>query len=270
MKPTSGSLAASSLSESVHHRLNMYALAASAAGVGVLALARPAEAKIIYTPANQSIGPITYLDLNHDGITDFQFTTHHVSHQTHSCTSASGGLAVYGARPANKISGESVFASVLPAGAYIGPAGKFRGGKMVAVARYCPQGSTNGWYHRGGFWGGAAGGGIEHRYLGLKFGIKVKIHFGWARLNVIIVKNLAIEATLTGYAYETIPNKRIIAGKTRGEAEDAAEYDSRTSASLTNFIPDTPQAASLGVLALGAQGIPLWRRKQNEPVVQGN
>jgi len=36
-------------SHSVHHRLDMYALAASAAGVAALALAQPAEAKVIYT-----------------------------------------------------------------------------------------------------------------------------------------------------------------------------------------------------------------------------
>jgi hypothetical protein len=40
---------ASSLSESVQRQLNMYALAASAAGVSLLALASPAEGRIIYT-----------------------------------------------------------------------------------------------------------------------------------------------------------------------------------------------------------------------------
>jgi hypothetical protein len=51
----------------------MYALAASAAGVGALALAQPCEAKIIYTKAHHIIGANqTYrLDLNHDGIADF-------------------------------------------------------------------------------------------------------------------------------------------------------------------------------------------------------
>jgi hypothetical protein len=32
---------------------------------------------------------------------------------------------------------------------------------------------------------------------------------------------------------------------------------------LTNPIPDIPQPASLGILALGAQGVPLWRRKES-------
>jgi hypothetical protein len=40
------------LSVSVHHRLHMYALAASAARVGMLALAQFAETKIVYTPAH--------------------------------------------------------------------------------------------------------------------------------------------------------------------------------------------------------------------------
>jgi hypothetical protein len=63
----------SDLSDSVHQRLNMYVLAASAAGVGILALAQPSEAKIVYTKTRRVIGTngIYPLDLNHDGIIDF-------------------------------------------------------------------------------------------------------------------------------------------------------------------------------------------------------
>jgi hypothetical protein len=46
------SRAPSKLSESLHQRLNMYALVAGAAGVSALALMPPAEAKIVYTPAH--------------------------------------------------------------------------------------------------------------------------------------------------------------------------------------------------------------------------
>jgi hypothetical protein len=60
------------LSRSVHHRLNAYCLAATAAGVGLLALAVPAGARIVYTPANMKIPPGSVpLDLNHDGVVDF-------------------------------------------------------------------------------------------------------------------------------------------------------------------------------------------------------
>jgi hypothetical protein len=65
--------APSQLSESLHKRLSAYALAASAAGVSLLALAQPAEGKIVYTPVNEKIGPnqALALDLTHDGKTDF-------------------------------------------------------------------------------------------------------------------------------------------------------------------------------------------------------
>jgi hypothetical protein len=62
---------------------------------------------------------------------------------------------------------------------------------------------------------------VHDRYLGLKFYIKGRVHYGWARLNVLIgggrhEQAPSIDATLTGFAYETIPNKSIAAGKTKG------------------------------------------------------
>jgi hypothetical protein len=74
---------------------------------------------------------------------------------------------------------------------------------------------------------------VRNRYLGFKFAIKGKTHYGWALLNVTFnPKNLKITAILTGYAYETIPNRAMIAGKT----QEADERD---------------QPATLGRLALG-------------------
>jgi hypothetical protein len=100
-----------------------------------------------------------------------------------------------------------------------------------------------------------------NRYLGLKFKIKGKIHFGWARLSV--VGRQRITATLTGYTYETIPGKAIKAGQTKGTADNPSNGDLGPGASLTNPIPDTPQPASLGMLALGAQSVPLWWLKES-------
>lgn len=42
-------------------------------------------------------------------------------------------------------------------------------------------------------------------------------HFGWARLTVNCSGFVNVDATITGYAYETLPNKAIIAGKTHGK-----------------------------------------------------
>jgi len=62
------------ISDSLNRQLNTYALVASAAGVGLLALGQSAEAKVVYTPAHKWL-PVNknfYLDLNHDGVNDFQ------------------------------------------------------------------------------------------------------------------------------------------------------------------------------------------------------
>jgi len=63
------------LSDSTCRLLDSYALAAQTAGVGLLALAMPAEGegKIIYTPVHHTIARhgSFKIDLNHNGITDF-------------------------------------------------------------------------------------------------------------------------------------------------------------------------------------------------------
>jgi hypothetical protein len=73
MKRSTGSRKTANLSPSVNRRLSVYALAAGAAGVSALALAQPAEAKIIYTHADRVFGHQgVVIDLNHDGINDFK------------------------------------------------------------------------------------------------------------------------------------------------------------------------------------------------------
>jgi hypothetical protein len=96
---------------------------------------------------------------------------------------------------------------------------------------------------------------VTDRYLGVSFSIRGKTHFGWARLTVHD-KGHAITAVLTGYAYETIPNKAIITAKTNGPNDISVEEPD-----AARTMP-TPEPASLGMLALGAQDVPLWRRKE--------
>ena len=56
MKRSSRPRATAELPKTLHEQLNMYALSAGAAGVGLLALAQPAEAKIVYTRSHRVIG----------------------------------------------------------------------------------------------------------------------------------------------------------------------------------------------------------------------
>ena len=200
----------SKLSDSLHRQLNSYALAASATGVGMLALAQPVEARIVYTPAHTKIFPnhTLSLDLNHDGVTDFSFRN--VLTTTTVGSFRSDRLSIF-PQGSNQVWGHKTsrglhYASALQAGVRVGPSGAFSAGsRSMAYGR-----DDVGSYYCVGKWNG-----VNKRYLGLKFAIGANTHFGWARLNVTC--NLyKVDAVLTGYAYETIANKPIITGKTKG------------------------------------------------------
>jgi len=227
----------SRISDSLHRQLNSYALAASAAGVSLLALTQPAEARIVYTSTHVVIpnGVRVYdLDLNHHGSTDFVLQT-----KFYSTTDQSAGtqrLMVSGANGNSCVRSSHGFAAALKPGKSIGPKGNFNGRAVMASDWGSAGASTS---IKRGPWVN-----VNNRYLGLKFTIKRAVHYGWARLDVHAQRGyFYLQATLTGYAYETIPNKPIIAGKTHGK----------------DVI--TLQDASLGHLARGASAISAWRQK---------
>jgi hypothetical protein len=202
MKRSSAPRKTAALSESIHHQLNMYALAAGAAGVGVLALAQASQAKIVYTKANFTFHfPGGYsLDLNHDGAEDFKFFAR------------KSALSIFARNATNSVWGSLIYVSALSAGVTVGPNEvHFRPYNFLvedcASTTFC----RGGWYA------------ASNKYLGLKFYIKGKPHYGWARLSVHVHIDHSISAKLTGYAYETIPNKPIIAGKTKGPDVVAAQ-----------------------------------------------
>jgi len=209
----------------LRQRLNSYALAASAAGVGVLALAQPVEGKIIYTRSHVKITNGTVLDLNHDGKADFIFRT------ASSEWSAGAGVRPVGV---NGVVGRVGWVSAyrLPNGERIGAKRAFSGTFIEGCSW-----NTDTFFGCHGDWHDASGN------LGLKFRVHGEAHYGWARLNVKVAGS-RITAVLTGYAYETIPNKPIIAGKAHGK----------------DVI--TLQDASLGHLARGTSAIPAWRQKE--------
>jgi hypothetical protein len=246
----------SNLSDSVHQRLNMYALAAGAAGVGMLALAQPSEAKIIYTRTDRLIDRQDgfELDLNHDDVTDFT-----VKNYTYCNTDRCFFNLVEKAAPGNGVEGIGrrsfqPFASALSRGARIGRGRRFYGGTAILAYVYAGGGGTG----ASGEWAN-----VTNRYLGLSFKINRQTHYGWARLSVR-VHGTSVTGTLTGYAYETIPNKPIIAGKTKGR-DDISSVEEPNPAALA-APPRDP--ATLGALAMGAPGLSIWRRK--ESALEGN
>jgi len=249
----------SKLSDSVHQHLSMYTLAAGAAGVGVLALAQPAEAKIVYTPAKLQLmnQHQVFIDLNHDGNNDFSF--YGVSISRRSISTFFFRLTISPAQQGNAIWGvesdeHASCAASLHAGTRVGPKRPFQDNRLVLFdwsggpnggTAYCP-------------WGGKT----ETAYLGVKFSIKGQPHFGWVRVKIASL--FPYKVYVTGYAYETTPNKPIITGKTKG-ADENSRVGQSNPAALT---APTPQTATLGLLALGSPALSIWRRK--ESAVEGN
>jgi len=240
-----------SLSDTFTHRLNAYAVVAGAAGVGMLASAQPAGAKIIYTPAHipivQNKG-LVELDLNHDGINDFQFSNYTYAERAKRRPEGFSKFALTAgpAQQSNRVrSAESVgtvCAAHLLKGKTVGPHSPFQPGHSSLPMAEGAGGYTS--FNSFGPWLK-----VKQGYLGLKFVIKGEIHFGWVRIQ------MAGETypTITGYAYETIPNKPIITGQTKGPEEIGAK------ASLPG---PAARSATLGLLAMGAPGLAAWRREE--------
>ena len=211
------------ISDSLNRQLNTYALAASAAGVSVLALARASEAKVVYTETHQVTHadfPL-YIDLNHDGIKDFLLRATYYAGTAYFKV----GLDASGYRNNNAVAGgrssrSSYFFSAayaLPAGARIGPKRKFPVHHPFMAEELFNRVHTS-QYSDLGPWAGK-GKGVTDRYLGLKFVVGGEVHYGWARLSVTLGHHRQygdVSGTLTGYAYETVPNKAIIAGQITG------------------------------------------------------
>ncbi len=243
--------------ESFHRQLNSYALAATAAGVGLVALSQPMEAKIVYTPAHVPIpvnGGWVELDLNHDGINDFAFQQTYKTRSDHGSRFHYSKLEMSQAQNFNRAvkygQGQLIWAAALPKGARIDQQQPLTpSAYRVFMARATYDGSVKGisgpWVDK------------HENYLGLAFLIEGKLHFGWARFNVKAHQGSCngICATLTGYAYETVAAKPIVAGETKGKDEIQEKAERLNPAAAASDIP------TLGRLAQGASGVAAWRGK---------
>ena len=248
-------------SNSLNRQVGQYALAAAVAGLSVLALADPAAAEVVVTkktiPIPVSTGstaePVA-ISLANNGVTDLSFTL--------SQGALPGRTLDFNAPNRNNgvlAGGSAPYAVALTRGAKIGPVGSearffyFRGlvelSASSGVNKYCK-----------GFWGSnpkyylLGCGEHKNEYMGVSFLLSGQTHYGWVRLTVRTSPDPngpPLTATITGYAYETVADKPILAGTAgteTAEVQATSEIQSR-------------DGASLGMLALGAEGLPLWRRE---------
>lgn len=219
----------------ISRQVSQYSLAAAVAGVSMFALAQPAHGEVIVTKKTLAI-PLGIagvdIDLNNDGVTDFRLFASYFSFSGTSLHVSGGGVA------------GTFYASALARGAEIGPSAHFSSSVFERIER-----GTGGYLNHkfNGKWGGN----VKNRYLGVRFVINGETHYGWIRLTVSIPSNPRnfMTGTITGYAYETVANKPIKAG---------------TSATATAPVHAQERQAgpSLGMLAAGAEAMPLWRRER--------
>ena len=248
MKPAK--IRTANFSDAAIRRLNAYALAAGAAGVGLLA-ATPANAGVVYTPTKITIsltGTSIY-DLNPAGsaVAPFLiaagFTSPGFYWDTISFNPQTSG--------ARFVQGPGTSWSIAPlqAGVVIGPGRRFGSPTRGFLATIGPYGGGTYNNHDGFKFG-------QTSYVGFKFLISGQTHYGWARVDVRYNPNTPkrrLYLQLTGYAYETIANTSIKAGQTTG----TAVMPSKESVGPESKLP----AQSLGLLALGADGMAAWRRE---------
>jgi hypothetical protein len=256
-----------SVSEGMDRRLGAYALLACASGVSLAALnahapevyasgpsmtalaQRTPASTIIYTATNigfagskRSNTPPIPIDMNKDGVADFTITAGGSGSATFSqgFSHYNGTAVVRGAA-----AGNSRIYHALNEGAHIGPDQKFVERSMLIQAKMSHENrSTGGRSQCLGPFKGAS----NSEYLGVKFLIEGKTHYGWIRLTASCESEEApgrIQGTITGYAYEALPDTPIPAGQTSNGGSEKQ---------------DTEKPAALGALGLGSAGLPLWRK----------
>lgn len=202
-----------------------YALGA----IGVAALTPVANASIVYTQTNVTISQgILPIDLDQDGKPDFALHNYWVG-----SSSSIQAITVRG-NPLNSQAAvighkQGIFEFVNPVASNysIGSAAS----KFVNVEGNRAYLSNT----------------ITNKFLGLRFAINGQTHYGWARISTRgngTTRQRTIR--LSGFAYETTPNKAILAG----DEGPSVKADDQSGL-----------GPSLAVLSLGAPGIDIWRRK---------
>jgi len=243
-------------SKALNRQIGLYSVAAAVAGVSMLALAEPASAEVVVTKktipiplAPRDMPEPVLISMANNGVENFSFIL-----------SGSGvrELLVVGIDPGQNgahnqfVAGGDFYteALALERGVSIGPAGVESAVFSSFAGLVAGTNVDNGSYFSRGYWAGN----LKNRYLGVRFQLNGKTHYGWIRLTVTMnVKSgkPSLEATITGYAYETVANKAIKAG-TAATAAAAVEA------------PQHHAGPSLGMLAAGAESMLLWRREEGE------
>jgi len=218
--------AGAALPESVSKRLTAYALAAGAAGVSSLALAEPARADIIVVTTPISIPGS--LTINGKKVLSL------IPNFAAGSSRFQSSLLARGACCASYRG--SFVVSPLAKGALIGPGRAFTYYAELAVGIV----AVSFGHKTSGPWANKSG------YLGFKFVSNSKTDFGWAHLKVNVRQSVLpiMSGSISEFAYDAVPGQTIRAGQTSA----------------------IPEPGTLSLLALGAAGLAVLRRRKRSAV----
>lgn len=221
------------------------ALVAYMAVAGAALFTSSAQAKVVYTPANSqtTYGSIP-IDLNNDGVIDFTISIQGgFFHSEWAFVKPQAtGNAVLGAKTRGVAAGFF--------GVPVGPGEKFLTNTFYSYGMLMADAGMYG----GSSWFNGPFANATNRYIGMKFLINGTVHYGWARVNVGNYLKGG-ELQLTGYAYETTPQTKIVEGNVSGP--EKASNDPAT------LLAPATQPSNLGLLARGADGLAIWRRDED-------
>ncbi len=271
------------LPEHLRQRLNGYALAAGAAGVAILACSVPVDAAPVCKKLHiDLVGTGTYaLNPAHQRVPPFNIAETYNNVSSLLGGSWNRGFFIPNWAGAMPLLGASNLPADVRSGASIGPRGNFAKGPSYGMLFTYGIGKGTVNHHKGNLQFG------QFNYIGFKFGVAGESHYGWVRMNV------TFEARADGkmgtmhireYGYETAPKTAIHAGQcsaTGQASEPTAEPNHSATAmpkttskpqrrgvisSIQRPIPPalrvpTTDASMLGLLALGAPGLSIWRRE---------
>ncbi len=249
-----------SSSNNLNRQVGLYCVAAAVAGVSMLALAEPAQAEVVVTKKTIPIPMVPFptvglvrISMANNGINNFGLNLYNESNSMIS----DRGVGVWGVSEQDGvIVGGSFYAKALALtrGAVIGPSANFFA-YSLALIEGSEAFSSNRTFR--GFWKDS-----KNRYLGVSFPINGETHYGWIRLTVTTDPNAHgpfMSAKITGYAYETVANKPILAGTAATAATPADNPTAELQAPKNAQVKNGP---SLGMLASGSEALPLWRREE--------
>jgi len=204
----------------VHRRLHRFAMATILA-VGLLALPWPAQAKVVYVPANVTVSGNGTITLPVNGGTvafDIQAVAKSTTCENFQVSEASVTVAPNTVDAGTGVAAVGEDASALSAGTLIDSSQNFYQAQALMASELIenepPPCDTS---HYDGYWCDDDLGHLctsVDRYLGLEFEFKGGTHYGWAHMIIIPdAHSVMFVVQLEGFAYETVPGQGIKAGQ---------------------------------------------------------